>query len=280
MSTCQKCIALILDPAQALDLTSRLAAGAALVGNWEMFAARRTFSTAGVFHLDGVQGLHWKPSRLLRILGGREMAVLGIGAAGCLALLLAGPWGATGVVGLILALSARLAMAQRRIIGGDGAEQLTTLTLVVVLLAAAPVSSPQRIQFAVAFIGGQVILAYLTSGVSKLASPLWRNGSAMTGIIHTQTYGLRAVALALDRIPRGSLILGWAVMLFESAFVLLLFGPHWLVIAVLACAFIFHLGCAVVMGLNDFLLAFPATFPCVLMVAQWLSGAVSSGGSI
>ena len=266
---------MILDPAQALDLTSRLAAGASLVGSWEMFAARRAFSSSGVFHLDGVQSLHWRPSRLLQILSGREMAVLGIGAAGSLALVLAGPWNAAGVAGLIIALAARLAMAQRRVIGSDGAEQLISLTLVVVLLASAPVSSPQRIQFAVAFIGGQVILAYLTSGVSKLASPLWRDGSAMTGIIHTQTYGLRVVALTLDRVPGSSLVLGWAVMLFESAFVLLLFGPQWLVIPVLACAFIFHLGCAVIMGLNDFLLAFPATFPCVLVVAQWLSSAES-----
>jgi hypothetical protein len=39
----------------------------------------------------------------------------------------------------------------------------------------------------------------------------------------------------------------------------------------LAVGLSFHVGCAVSMGLNNFLLAFPATFPCVLVGSAWLS---------
>jgi hypothetical protein len=33
----------------------------------------------------------------------------------------------------------------------------------------------------------------------------------------------------------------------------------------------FHLGCAVVMGLNNFLWAFIATYPALLFAADWLA---------
>ncbi|EFC86708.1 hypothetical protein [Parafrankia sp. EUN1f] len=257
------------DPARALDITARLAATAALVGNCEALAARRMFRYAGVFHISGVRTLHWADSRLLAVLGGREMQLLCLGVLSCLVAVILGPWDGIGYTGLVTALAVRLAMGQRRIVGSDGAEQLTTLVLVSVALAAFPPVSPTRTGLAVGFIAAQLVLCYTTSGVSKLASPVWRSGTAVGDIIGTQTYGLGVAARALGRVPFGSLGVGWAVMLFETAFVAALFGPSWLVLGALGMALLFHVCCAVVMGLNDFLWAFPATYPCVLVLSQW-----------
>ncbi|MEU9785550.1 hypothetical protein AB0H92_32095 [Streptomyces phaeochromogenes] len=259
-----------LDPSHALDLTARLAATAALVGNCEALAARRMFAYPGVFHISGVQSMHWTRSPLLAALGGRETQLLSLGLLGSLTAGLLGPWNPLGYLALLSALAVRLAMGQRRILGSDGAEQLTTLVLLSVALGGFPPVSPARTAFAVGFIAAQLVLCYTTSGVSKLASPAWRSGTAVGDIISTQTYGLRVAACALGRVPFGSLSLGWAVMLFEAAFVAALFGPPWLVLAALGAALLFHLGCAVVMGLNDFLWAFPASYPCVLVLGQWL----------
>ncbi|WP_051806458.1 hypothetical protein [Streptomyces sp. NRRL F-2747] len=259
-----------LDPSHALDLTARLACTAALVGNCEALAARRMFAYPGVFHISGVRSMHWMRSPLLAVVGGRETQLLVLGLFGSLTAVLLGPWDPLGYLALLTALVIRLAMGQRRILGGDGAEQLTTLVLLSVALAGFPPVSPARTALAVGFIAAQLVLCYTTSGVSKLASPTWRGGAAVGDIISTQTYGLRVAARALSRVPFGSAGLGWAVMLFEAAFAATLFGPPWLVPAALAVALLFHLGCAVVMGLNDFLWAFPATYPCAVVLSQWL----------
>ncbi|WOX26481.1 hypothetical protein [Streptomyces solicathayae] len=260
-----------LDPAHALDLTARLAAAAALLSNCEALAASgRMFAYPGVFHISGVQSMHWRRSPLLAVLGGRETQLLVLGLLGSLTGVLLGPWNPLGYLALLTALAVRLAMGQRRILGSDGAEQLTTLVLLSVALAGFPPFSAARTALAVGFIAAQLVLCYTTSGVSKLASPVWRGGAAVGDIIGTQTYGLHLAARALGRVPFGSPGLGWAVMLFEAAFAAALFGPPWVVLSALGAALLFHLGCAVVMGLNDFLWAFPATYPCVLVSSQWL----------
>lgn len=259
-----------LDPAVALQLTTRLAALAALVGCLELGAARAALAPGGAFGLSGALSMHWRGSRFLRLVGGRELALLVVGAASAAALVGLGPFHAAGMASLVVTLLVRLAIAQRRIIGSDGAEQLVTITLIAALLGTFPQPDATRINLAVAFIGAQLVLAYFTSGVAKLASSSWRRGTALAGILGTQTYGLRSASGLLGRIPRGSLLLGWGVMLFETVFVLSLFGPDWMLLAALACALLFHLSCAVIMGLNDFLLAFPATFPCVVVLGQWL----------
>lgn len=62
-------------------------------------------------------------------------------------------------------------------------------------------------------------------------------------------------------------------MVFECIFPFLLLGPSWLILGALALGLSFHLDCAMMMGLNNFLWMFPATYPCVLVVAGWLSAA-------
>lgn len=257
----------------ALDLTARLLGFAAFVSAAQLLTVREAFASGGVLATSTLRPLTWRPSRLdaTALLDGREAPLLGLTAAAAAALTVLGPRRPGGAVALAVLVGARIAVQRRCRIGGDGAEQLTTLALAAVALGTVPTPSPARAAAAVAFIGGQTCLSYLVAGVSKAASPAWRGGSALDGILATATYGHAKAGAALARVPRGSLLGGWVVIVGECAFVPMLFGPAWLAVVALAVAGAFHLGCAVVMGLDDFLRAFPATFPCVLVVAGALS---------
>ena len=68
------------------------------------------------------------------------------------------------------------------------------------------------------------------------------------------------------------IILGWAVIVFEVSFPLVLLTPLSIAIGILAIGVMFHLGSAAVMGLNSFVWPFPATYACVLAARASLIG--------
>ena len=66
--------------------------------------------------------------------------------------------------------------------------------------------------------------------------------------------------------PKMSLLVAWVVIGFELTFPIVFavgFPVIWLYIAI---AFIFHIGCALVMGLDQFVWAFASTYPAILYV--------------
>ena len=206
--------------------------------------------------------------RLDRLLGG----LLVIQALSSAILVIVGPFASLGQAATVTCVVSRGLVRWRRLLGGDGAEQMTSLALVAAMLAVVPVPSPGRISLAVAFIGGQLMLSYVTAGIAKLASPVWRAGSALPVIMATEFHGDPSATSVFRRFPRLAAALGWVVILFECLFPLVLFGPAWLTVSWLVVGLAFHVGCAVTMGLNNFLLAFPAAYPCVLVIRGWLSG--------
>ena len=61
------------------------------------------------------------------------------------------------------------------------------------------------------------------------------------------------------------------VMVFECCFGLLLLGPSKLAAAALIIGLLFHASCAIMMGLNTFIWAFPATYSCAWIVSAYFS---------
>ncbi len=57
-------------------------------------------------------------------------------------------------------------------------------------------------------------------------------------------------------------------MAFELTFVVALVTPLPVVIVLLGAGVAFHVGCAVLTGLNSFVWAFPATYACVWWATQ------------
>lgn len=117
------------------------------------------------------------------------------------------------------------------------------------------------------FIAGQSMLSYLAAGIAKLASPLWRSGDAILGILATDNYGSQVLSSWLRSNPRLAATVCWSVILFECLGPTLVFAGPVPCLAFLACGLLFHLVVAVTMGLNNFIWSFGATYPAVLFLA-------------
>jgi hypothetical protein len=143
-----------------------------------------------------------------------------------------------------------------------GADDMTTIVTVGLLVAAA-FPSPSWRALGLSFIAAQTCLCYITSGVGKLTSPVWRNGTAIRGVLSTTTYGSTRAAQLLRGWRMPVLFVGWAVIVFELLFPLALVAPSSLMFSLFAIGAIFHLGNALVMGLNTFLWTFLAAYPAV-----------------
>ncbi len=157
-------------------------------------------------------------------------------------------------------------LRMRLVFGLDGSDQMQAI-IWVSLAAFAAASTPTQSTVAVAFIAGQLALPYVAAGVAKLLSADWRGGSAIVGILSTDTYGHRALQQVVNR-PSVARLLCWSVIGFEVGFPLLLtLGGIGLVVSAIA-AVAFHAGVAHFMGLNLFLWAFLAALPCVAATRQ------------
>ena len=122
-------------------------------------------------------------------------------------------------------------------------------------------------QFVIFFICFQVLLSYFTSGFAKFVSPVWRNGSAISGILNTISYGVRPVARILVNNANLSKLICWSVIIFECAFPLLVFTGVKPTIIFITTGVVFHLSIALSMRLNSFFWSFVATYPAVLYFA-------------
>jgi hypothetical protein len=267
----RRCIVLELDSRLALDLTSRLAAWASLVATLEMLAVRKEFHEGGAFSLSSISSLYWNQASGLRRIGLWFPQLLIVLACSSAAAVAFGPYSIAGRTALAVCVICRVVTRWRRLLGGDGAEQITTLCLVASALAVLPMPSATRILCAVSFLAAQLTLSYVVAGIAKLMSPAWRSGDALTAIMSTDTYGHPAARAVFLRWPVSGAALGWFVIAFECSFPLLLLGPAPLAYTALAIGLGFHVACAATMGLNNFLLAFPAAYPCAVVVRDAVS---------
>lgn len=165
----------------------------------------------------------------------------------------------------LTAAGARVLFVMRQQLGLDGADQMLLIVLLAsgfgALLGNTPAGSG-----AVDYAALQLLLSYLIAGGAKAISPIWRSGNAIVGITGTIGYGHRWLHQLVSRNPLLARLVCLSVIVFECAAVpLLLLGIKgaWIVIIGGVC---FHLGIAVVMGLNVFLWAFAATYPALLLL--------------
>jgi hypothetical protein len=170
-------------------------------------------------------------------------------------------------------------MSRRTWLGGDGSDQMGMVIAVgVVIMSAGMVLNDNNLALCgVLAIAGQATLAYFAAGAAKLASPVWRNGSALMGVMKTQSYGHLSAAYFGEQHPRFCSFVCWTTILTETLFPLLLFAPPALVAAALLCFAAFHLSNAYFMGLNAFVWPFLATYPSVIVMnslaRDWLGWA-------
>lgn len=164
-----------------------------------------------------------------------------------------------GIVTVLLVLRA----------GGDGADKMALVVTVGAFLQSLGemLGQPLLMTAGWLWVGGQLIISYVTSGVSKLLLSKWRNGSAPQAVFASYQYGHR-FAYAITRKRSHALALAWVVMAAELLFPLALFSPLPATIGVLGFFLMFHFAIALVMGLNTYPWAFLAAYPSVLLMAR------------
>lgn len=151
----------------------------------------------------------------------------------------------------------------RQDLGTDGADQMSFIIAITVLLCFS-FSTDEVIQIiGVAFISGQLIIAYLASGFSKLFSESWRTGKAAKGVLSTVTYGNGWTSSFIAKSRYVPLIICWSTIAWEILFPAIFFFDGYVFLFGLTVGVIFHLLVATVMGLNAFVWAFGAAYPAV-----------------
>lgn len=226
----------------------------------ELLAVRRAFGPGGPLGSD-ITGL--TRGRLTpAMLGPRALGlVAALRLAAGIALPFAGPATAP-VLLVILGCTVLLAVACG---GGDGADKIALVATLAALLISLGLWFDDRLLClaGLAWAAGQVTIAYVTSGVAKLARGFWRDGSAIAAALTSYRSG-NSVAAVIVQYRTFALALGWGVMVVEAAFPIALIAPWPVCYAILAILAAFHAATAIVMGLNTYPYAFIATYPCIV----------------
>jgi hypothetical protein len=261
------------DPAEMLRWTVALAAFASLVVATELIAV-------GVWQRDGVFWRCCQAAATERvssgILQGRINfhfekwipAVFVLQALAAITTLVFAASRESYREALFVLTACSLVVAYWRVVGGDGAQQMTSIILTACSLALILGGKTRGPSAALMFIGMQALLAYLVAGVAKVISPEWRNEDVVAKIASTVCYGNGVASGVIEAVPGLGRLLTLSVIAFELSMPLAVVVPVHVTVAFLGMALFFHVGCALVMGLNDFVWAFAATFPAILFVSS------------
>lgn len=174
-----------------------------------------------------------------------------------------------GLSGLMLAKS------YRHTYGSDGSDQVSFITTTIAGAASLPGLNARHRGMLAGFITFQSALSYFSAGVAKLRSPAWRDGSAVTGIFRTKTYGDEQLYQFLKNHLWAAKALAWTVIAAETAFPIVLILPPVPRRALLGLAASFHVANARFMGLNRFFWAFLGTYPVVDQSAENIQRAIA-----
>ena len=171
---------------------------------------------------------------------------------------------------VVVTASLQLLMMKRNHLANDGSDDMVTVVLVATAVVSLASSHVTTVAWAV-FLTGQLLLAYFVSGLSKAQSGSWWRGDAIAGIVGTRIFGHPRFAQILARHPSLGRALTWGTFVVEFLFPAALFAPRPIFLGALGAMLAFHLGCAVIMGLNTFVWAFAACYPAALWSWQWLA---------
>jgi hypothetical protein len=249
--------------ADAIVWCSRLASVATAIAALELIVVHRAWSERGVYA--------WSVLRREYSPIGARLAGLGFSTAGLWLVLgaqLASAFALSGLVHAVwlahpiwpwLAFATTLAICVRfrgTYNGGSDAMLLVVLLGLAIARSGAP-------EVGLGYIAAQLVLSYVLAGVAKLREPRWRDGTALAALVALPSYGVPPALVALVTRPEVARTAGYALLAFELGFPIALVDPTACRV-LLAVAALFHLGNAIVFGLNRFLGAWLAAFPALL----------------
>jgi len=145
-------------------------------------------------------------------------------------------------------------------------DQLNTIVLFCLMLCSY-FPSEGFISLTLCFIALQAIICYFCNGLMKILEPGWRNGVWLKDLLQTESYSHPLIRRIVVKAP-ATLIskAGWIVILWELGFILTPFLPRAVLMGYLIFGVLFHLGVALIMGLNTFVWTFLSTYPALLFL--------------
>ncbi|MER6563277.1 hypothetical protein ABT300_37245 [Streptomyces sp. NPDC001027] len=159
--------------------------------------------------------------------------------------------------------------------GGDGSDHHSYVGLATAFLARLFPNDARAQRVCLKYLSFQTCLSYAVSGAVKVASPQWRSGRAITGIMRTGTYGDGWLYELTKRYPTIRVLMAWMVILGELSFPLVLVAPKPVARAMLASSTVFHLANGRFMGLNRFVWGFTGSYPAVAYMSRGMGQAAS-----
>ncbi len=147
--------------------------------------------------------------------------------------------------------------------GRDAADQMATVVLLG-SAAAAVAGTGDAVAAFHWFITAQACVAYVTAGLAKLGSPIWRAGDAVGKLLSTDMFGRRSWGHWIRQNRWICRSLTYFTIVYECLFPLVLTRVPIVVGAILVTGLIFHVATAFLMRLNTFPWAFCATYPGIL----------------
>ncbi|MFJ3794051.1 hypothetical protein [Kitasatospora sp. NPDC090091] len=254
----------------------KIGAMGALIGALEQLAVPSTLGDDGIFSWTVNRTRFRRIDRfpltyLSKVLEyPRVLVIPRVRLAAAARMLLGHPGGGERALLLFALTGTAAGMQVRQYYGFDGSDNISLVTFLVATAAKAFPGDDRAREACLRFIAFHACVAYTAAGAVKLVSPVWRDGSAITGILRTRVYGDRGLYRLVRRRPALARTVAWGVILGELTFPLVLVAPKPVARGILGAGVVFHLANGRYMGLNRFLWAFTATYPAIAHVSRSL----------
>ncbi|WP_157878906.1 alpha/beta fold hydrolase [Streptomyces sp. CT34] len=255
----------------AIGVGERLAAATSLTSSLEYLTQRHQLKKGGLNDWDITKDHYTTSSpltqKLLDLLSSERVttAVHVAEAVVSAGMLLPGKSRWRGAGSLFLSATTSLLYPRHRY-GTDGSDQVSMLVQMAAGTARLS-NTPQVKDAALWYIALQSNLSYVVAGWFKLVGKPWRDGSALSGVLRTKTYGSQSAFKLTRKYPRASRALTHGVLGFECLFPIAYLAGGRLARPVISSAVAFHVLNGFAMGLGRFSTAFPAMHPAVLYTA-------------
>lgn len=225
--------------------------------------------TTTIFH----KNIIYRTVSILMIIGNNSLVLRVVVILRLLScLLLAGSlllnWNLSGLF-VVLIVTSNVVISTYKQVGNDGADQMNNIIFISAVFFFLFPSQAVKIS-AILFIAGQSLLSYFTAGLAKLLSPIWLKTNAVGSILGSLSYGQPFLYRTLQKWQWLGRLLSIFIVAFEVLLPFCILLPTNYCIAALILAAFFHINCGIVMGLNDFIWAFVATYPTILWTNKYL----------
>ena len=253
----------------ALQLTAVIFSVGMLIAALEDWTRRSEFSDVGLMSWP-VADLGWSPPRyalmkrlregVYRYTSFRLVLLTKLAAAVFACIAAAIHSSSLPVFTFLLAVTGMVALF-RSGYGSDGADQMfVILSLSATASSLFPVGS-LGFMSGFWFVASQLTLSYLVSGIYKACSRSWWDGTGLAGVLSTYSYGSNFLGRFFSGHRSLSVFVSAAVIIWETSFFIIWMLPLRVAMIYLAFGVCFHVGVAVVMGLNTFVFAFLSAYP-------------------